>query len=142
MPNDNTTGGPKRTPKVLTEDEINARRAAKQVSPLQYWDTYVDYASSHKEDPSQWNRDKFLAHIKQVHDLPHLPSGSAISGKHVYVTGTLLPELSKDNTSPWFGITAAQLDRADLPPTSRDTKEAWAKNAELANKTKFLFGDD
>ena len=124
----------------VSAEEEKRRESARSISPLVYWELYVEYKSQHGQDPNEWTRDKFLLHLKTARNLTTIPSGSAVAGKHNYVTTKLLPSLSTDPASAWYGITAAQLDSCELPPTSRDTKEAWAQNKALADMTKKLFG--
>jgi hypothetical protein len=126
----------------VSDLELARREEAKKVSPLAYWEHYIAYRREHRKNPTMWNRDKFLEHLQVSNKLKMPPSGSSISGKHNYCTDTLIPSLAKDPTSPWYGMEKAQLDKAKLPPTARDTKETWQKNKELAEATKNMFDDE
>ena len=125
----------------VSETEELRREAAKAISPLDYWTSYVLYRTEYKDTPAKWTRREFLMHLQEHYKLDLPPSGSAISGKHNYCTDTLIPKLGEDRDSPWYGLTKADLEKAKLPPTARDTREVWAKNEELANATKALFED-
>ena len=126
----------------ISDLEQARREAAKRVSPLAYWEGYIQYRKEYRNNPAMWNRDKFLEFLPVTNELPMPPSGSSISGKHNYCTDTLIPSLAKDPTSPWYGLKKEQLDKAKLPPTARDTKETWQKNEELAKATMGMFDDE
>ena len=126
--------------KAPSDMELAARAVANRISPLKYWEEYVDYAKAHKSDPKKWNRDEFLKHLRDVVGADVSPLGSAIASKHNYVTTQLIPKLGMDPTSPWRGLTEEHLKKAKLPPTARDTTETWVQDSELALATRALFG--
>ena len=127
--------------KETSEEELRARAAARRISPLQYWESYIEFRKEYKDNGTMWNRDVFLASLKDTYQLPTVPSGSAVAGKHNYVCNTLLPQLRDEPNSPWAFMTDANIAKCSLPPTARDTKESWGKADELAAATASMFED-
>ena len=125
----------------VSETELARREAAKQISPIDYWTSYINFRKENVDDPNNWNRKSFLVHLQKAYELELPPSSSAISGKHNYCTDTLIPQLGQDADSPWYGLTKEKLEKATLPPTARNTKDTWVKDEGLAATTKGMFDD-
>ena len=126
--------------KSISEEEEASRAAARRISPLEYFGWYLDYRGKYMNDASQWNRDSFLAYLKQQKGTIATPSSPAISGKHNYVINKLLPELMEDrNNNTWNWLTPQILNECKLPPTARDSMETWAKDTTLAEKMMAQF---
>ena len=124
----------------ISEEESASRAAARRISPLEYFGWYLDYRGKYMNDASQWNRDSFLAYLKQQKGTIATPSSPAISGKHNYVINKLLPELMEDrNNNTWNWLTPQILNECKLPPTARDSMETWAKDTTLAEKMMAQF---